>query len=74
MKQKNRGKFVGIGIKGPLSKEKRMSLKLASHVRKNAVIKDKCREEKNRGRTRNRARTGETERNRGAPDLILGGM
>lgn len=45
VKQRNRESVAGIGIRGPLSKEKRKSLKLASHVKKNAVIKDKCTEE-----------------------------
>ena len=74
VKQMKRERLGGSGIRGPLSKEKRMSLKLASHVRKKAVIKDRCTEEKHRGRTRNKARIGQRERNRGTPDLILGGM
>ena len=45
--------------RGPLLKEKRMSLKLGSHVRKN------------RGRRRNRAQTGRTESNPKTPALIL---
>ena len=44
--------------RGPLLKEKRMSLKLGSHVRKT-------------GGRRNRAQTGRTESNPKTPALIL---
>ena len=41
MKQTNRERFEGTGKSGPWSKEKRISLKLASHERKNAVEPEK---------------------------------
>ena len=74
VKQKNLPRVVGSGIRGPLSKEKRISLKLARNVSENVVYKDKCAEEKDRGITRNRTRTGKIESNRGTPDLILVAM
>jgi hypothetical protein len=64
VKHMNRKRLAGSGKRGPLSKANKMSLKLASIERQNAVVEEKIVKTKNKGRTRNRTQTGRTESNR----------
>jgi hypothetical protein len=66
-KQMKRESFGGSGNKGPSSKANRRSLKFASHERKRTEMAQKCTQERNRGRTRNRMQTGRIERRRRTP-------
>lgn len=58
MKQRNWMRFGGVGKRLLLSKAKSMSFKLAMDVKKVDVMNEKCADEKNRGRTINRAHAG----------------